>query len=663
MNISKSLKGRMLLRLLIVLFCVVVIIGTTGIMFAYKISDDTLEQTISETALVGQGQVKNRIYTTEAIIEELGLNYQLASDSVDSEHKMEILDYRADLYGFIECGITGTDGRNLKGSSLAAFDWCLSALAGETAVSSPSVRADGSYAMYVAAPLRDIEQNGKIVGIVYAAVDASFLSEITNRISIGETGTTYIIDNTGTVIAHVDYSKVTERENAITAAQTDSSYKALAALEQAALDSEVGQAVYGTYTEDGVVKCAAFSVIEGTDGWVIGITTDQSEFTGEIIICIIVMLVIAAVCLVIAALFILHHTNNIVVPVQNVKAGVEMLSDGNLNVSVRRTTNDEVGQLADTLNSTAANLKEYIGEISRISQQLADGNFDISIGVEFKGDFVQIGTSMEQLAHSLSDTIDRIRTAASQVNVGATQISDGAQSLAAGTTEQASSIDELASTINTLDQQISENANNAAAASEKANDAGDKITESNRYMSDMISAMENISQKSSEISNIIATIDDIAFQTNILALNAAIEAARAGDAGKGFAVVADEVRNLAAKSAEAAQNTAILIKQSIDAVNDGSGIANNTAESLSSAVSVTREAVELINEISGASEQQAEMVKQVNLGIEQISAVVQTNAAAAEQSAASGEELNSQAAELEQLTDKFVLSRKNNRKH
>lgn len=331
------------------------------------------------------------------------------------------------------------------------------------------------------------------------------------------------------------------------------------------------------------------------------------------------------------------------------------MADGDYDVHIDYQSKDEVGSLAASMRRMMTNTNEIILDTVRGLEEIAKGNFDIEPQAQFVGVFKGIETALVKITTDLSYTISQIIISSDQVSGGANQVSDGAQALAQGATEQASSVQELSASINDVLTQIKENAANATMAGDVVNSVDKTIHTGNEHMIEMMSAMEEISASSTEISKIIKTIEDIAFQTNILALNAAVEAARAGAAGKGFAVVADEVRNLATKSSEAAKQTGVLIEDSVQSVENGVKIATTTSHSLSEVVTGAKEITTLIAKISQASAEQADYISEINLGVEQISAVVQSNSATSEESAAASEELNGQADMMKQLVTKFKL--------
>lgn len=332
------------------------------------------------------------------------------------------------------------------------------------------------------------------------------------------------------------------------------------------------------------------------------------------------------------------------------------ISDGDVHTFTEKLdAKTEFEDLYNTLEDTVVHLNEVINEINKGLDKLAEGDLNYRLSDDWKGDFGLISGKYNDITASLRKTFRNIDSASNQVSNGSQQVADGAQTLSQGATEQAASIDQLNDQISTISKKVDNTADFAANAMKVVNDTGDKIRECGDEMSQMLTAMDDINKSSAEISKIIKVIDDIAFQTNILALNAAVEAARAGNAGKGFAVVADEVRNLAAKSAEAANQTTSLIENSIESVKRGADIAHETAGTLDKIVKNASLISDEVSKISDASNEQASEIRRVSQGVEQIAAVVQSNTATAEESAATSEELSGQSGVLRNLLAHFKI--------
>lgn len=331
------------------------------------------------------------------------------------------------------------------------------------------------------------------------------------------------------------------------------------------------------------------------------------------------------------------------------------IANGSVGGIIEGEFKGEYKDLVDSVNMTSLVFQRVVEEISGRLIQMSEGNFDLGETTTFTGDLKAISDAMNAITAKLNEFLGSVSKAAAQVAANSAQVSNGSQLLSQGTTEQASVVEELTASITEIKERTNQNAINANKANELVQQVKIDAESGNVQMSEMLKSMNDISESSINISKIIKVIDDIAFQTNILSLNAAVEAARAGQYGKGFAVVAEEVRNLAAKSAEAAKDTASLIESSMEKVNIGTKIAKDTADAFNGIANGVDKALSLVSEIADSSAEQANGISQIDKGLSQVSQVIQTNSAIAEESAASSAELSNQSADLNDKLAQFKL--------
>jgi methyl-accepting chemotaxis protein len=294
-------------------------------------------------------------------------------------------------------------------------------------------------------------------------------------------------------------------------------------------------------------------------------------------------------------------------------------------------------------------------DVARVAHAVADGNLAVSVTVA-AGDHESVMAAMAKMCRNLSNIVDQVRSSSDVIALGAREIADGNMDLSHRTEEQASNLQSTASAMEQISSTVANNADSARQANDLAASASTVAERGGSVVSQVVQTMQEITESSRRINDIIGVIDGIAFQTNILALNAAVEAARAGEQGRGFAVVAGEVRSLAQRSAQAAKEIKDLIGGSVAKVDAGAKLVTDAGATMAEIVQQVKHVTALIGEISTATGEQTQGVSQVGDSVTLLDKTTQENAALVEQSAAAAENLSQQAAELVAVVRRFKLA-------
>lgn len=535
--------------------------------------------------------------------------------------------------------------KNSSNYDAASREWYNAAMNEQrvTATSAYEDIATGEMIMSFAAP---VIHNGKVVGALGVDVLLDSFTGSMGQIRIGETGYVTVFDSAKNILYHPDSSLL--MSNASEIAYSDN-------LKQAILNNQNVERM--EYTRSGAVYHGSICYLEDTGYTILGLLPDaeyQKYITSTT--WTIVFWFVTAIAILAAITVLL--SKGMVKSVKNLAAVTHRIADGELDTKVDVITSDEVGLVAEDVNVVASRLRTYIlyiNEITDVLREMGDGNFVFSLQQDYKGEFAKVKTALLEAQKTISETLKSVVVAADQVASGSDQIAVGAQSQAQGATEQASSVQELAANLQEVTRQIGENTQTILETGQKIDRVGEEVHDGEAKMKSMLESMESISENSEKVANIIKSIEDIAFQTNILALNAAVEAARAGSAGKGFAVVADEVRSLAGKTSEASKTTAELIQKALDAVSQGKVMAEETSAAFEAVYASVNEVNENAHKVTENTTKQNEAIRQTTSGVDQISSVIQNNSATAQESAAASEELSGQAQMLKDMVGKFRL--------
>lgn len=646
----KSIKSKILLRMLTVVLIGSVVIGIITALLNATGIDRLMEKTVGPATTMAANAVKWKMDNYWSPLKEAAAMDIFQNEEPTSEVLAKVTADMAARNGFIYIGKMDANGTASTGANYGGEDY-FTACRDSKQPYITDIMNDGSQMVFILEV--PIIKDGQFDGVVYGAVNADFLTEIMASLRMGDAGFAYVIDRHGSVIGHENSIYVEEGSNMIADAEQDASLADIADVHKHMINGETGFGAYNFYGDN---KMVGYAPIGGEQDWSICIEVSQHEFKSSLDTSILLTFIVIMVVVVTSLIVTVRLARSIADPIKACVSRLELLAEGDLKAPVPSFNfKDETSSLTKALDTTVTELSEIVSDVSYHLGKMADGDFTENFTSAYKGDFVSIAQSIDSIYGSLSDTLSQINQTVEMVTASAEQVASGSQSLSQGASEQASSVQELADTIVSISDNVKYNAEKATNANSNARKASNDMEESNLKMQELIGAIKDISDTSDKIGVIIKTIEDIAFQTNILALNAAVEAARAGTAGKGFAVVADEVRNLATKSAEASKNTSALIEESGKAVHRGMKLVDDTAQSLVRTVESVNGVMEMLEQISEASAQQAESIMQVSLSVEQISAVVRTTSSTSEESAATAEELSGRSQLMHSMVTKFRL--------
>ena len=653
----KSLKGKLTFATVILLVITISVNLAISAVLSYTGMERNVEKDLKSVGQASKVAISNSLNAMKERIQLASAMGELnGSGDINDESvarvcsKKESFGYSR-LYLVRQSGTILSSEASLNGKNIADTYYFKQASFGKVYLAAPEKNIVGELVVISAAPVSTNRFKGVIIGETNAQTYSNILS---TSVVIGQTGNVFLLDKNGVMIANKRPQLVAQRQNFIEMARKDASYASSAEVYKQMIAGKSGVSTYAYETGS---RICYYLPIPGTDGWSCGVVAPHQEMLSNFYDIIFWMCLTAVVLIGFGVFFSIKVAKDVSSPIRSCSDRLLLLSQGDLHSPVPVVkAGDETGTLAGATAVLVDELHEIIEDETHLLVSLAEGNFNVvSSSEKYVGDMQPIQISINSIVDSMNAAFRMISQSSKQVADSSEQVSGGSQLLAQGATEQAESASTLSQSLNKLADDIRSNAEDAAQSSEKANKAESELLEGSKEIQGVTEAISGIQVSSKKISNIIKTVEDIAFQTNILALNAAVEAARAGEAGKGFSVVADEVRNLAAKSSQASKETAGLIAEMLDAVAKGRRITDRTRETMLSIVEDTKGIISSVNSISTASQKQADSVMYLTDSVNKITSVIQTNSATAEESAAASETLSSQAVDMQSLVSRFSL--------
>ncbi len=486
---------------------------------------------------------------------------------------------------------------------------------------------------------------GGVLGAAGVDITMAHVMEVMGEYKIGNNGYVLLVTQSGMVIYHPNEEMI--NKNLSEAGVTQNVIQAV----------EGGKSQFMKYKVNGKSKYGMVQAA-GDTGYAVISNMSVLEYYSTLIGIIAALAIVFIVGALVVIGSIKKSAAALAKPIMDLNETAQKLAAGDLDVVLNVRSQNEIGELGNSIGETVKRLKEYIvylNEASSAMDQIADGKLGIELEQDYVGEFQKIKVALLHISESMNSVLQGISDSAGTVSASANELAKAAQGLAEGAGAQASAVEELVATSATVTEQVEASKVDAERSADETVNVTVMMEQSQEKMTQMMDAVRKIHETSEQVVGIIQTIEEIAEQTNLLSLNASIEAARAGEAGKGFAVVADEIGKLAQESSKAANMTRNLIGVSMEEINKGKEIASDVMGSLENSVGAVNKVNGMIRKTAENAVVQAQSMEQIKIGIEEIAQGVQDNSAIAEESSATSQELASQAMLLNEMVHKFEL--------
>lgn len=472
--------------------------------------------------------------------------------------------------------LTQSDGfTTADGWDVTTREWYKCVGTKETILTEPYIdSASGKMILSAVSPVMD--SSGTVIGAAGMDISLEQMTNVMSTYKIGSGGYVLLLSESGTFLYHPQSEIIQQNIADINISQN---------VKDAVLS---GQEDFLRYTANGIPKYGAVKAA-GDTGYIILSNMPLLEYYSLLIGMIIALVLLFVVGIILIAFSIKKSAQNLTKPILELNHIAQQLAAGDLNVHLHIESEDEIGELGESIGKTVSRLKEYIvyiDETAEVLAQIANGKLSIELKNDYVGEFQKIKDALINISDSMNEVMFGISETSERVSAGAAELASASQMIAEGAELQAASVQQIAATTNTVADHVEKSHQDAEESASATHQVASMIEQNQEKMTLMMNAMEEIRQTSQQVVGIIETIEEIAEQTNLLSLNASIEAARAGEAGKGFAVVADEIGKLANSSSEIAEKIQQVSSEVISAVDDLSKEAekmvsfiNNTAMS------------------------------------------------------------------------------------